>query len=75
VARGGRPLVICPEGDVPEVSGSSDAFVSIEVPATADCLQSILSIIPLQLISYHVACAKGLDVDCPRNLAKSVTVE
>jgi len=74
VARGGRPLVICPQGDIPEVGGV-DAFDAIEVPSTADCLQCVLSIVPLQLLSYHIACAKGLDVDCPRNLAKSVTVE
>ena len=74
VARGGRPLVICPEGDIPTVGGA-DAFDAIEVPSTADCLACVLSIIPLQLLSYHIACAKGLDVDCPRNLAKSVTVE
>ena len=46
-----------------------------QVPETVDCLQCVLSIIPLQLLSYHVACAKNLNVDQPRNLAKSVTVE
>jgi glucosamine--fructose-6-phosphate aminotransferase (isomerizing) len=75
VARGGRPLVICPEGDAPTVQGGSSGFDCIEVPQSADCLQCVLSIVPLQLLSYHIACAKGLDVDCPRNLAKSVTVE
>ena len=74
VARGGRPLVICPQGDIPKVGGA-EAFDTIEVPSTADCLQCVLSIVPLQLLSYHIACAKDLDVDCPRNLAKSVTVE
>lgn len=73
VARGGRPLVICPEGQRPDVGDGK--FDIIEVPETVDCLQCVLSIIPLQLLSYHVACAKNLNVDQPRNLAKSVTVE
>ena len=47
----------------------------IEVPHTLACLAPLLSVIPLQLLSYHVAVAKGLNVDQPRNLAKSVTVE
>lgn len=46
-----------------------------QVPQTVDCLQGLLSVIPLQLLSYHVAVLKGCNVDCPRNLAKSVTVE
>ena len=47
----------------------------IEIPETLACLAPLLSVVPLQLLSYHVAVAKGLDVDQPRNLAKSVTVE
>ena len=47
----------------------------IEVPAVADYLQPIVSVIPLQLLAYHIAVARGCDVDKPRNLAKSVTVE
>jgi len=47
----------------------------IEIPATDEFLQPILSIIPLQLLAYHIAVARGCDVDKPRNLAKSVTVE
>ena len=47
----------------------------IELPETLACLDPLLSVIPLQLLSYHVAVAKGLNVDQPRNLAKSVTVE
>ena len=54
---------------------SRHAYKTIEVPETVDCLQGILTVIPLQLLSYHLAVKKGLDVDCPRNLAKSVTVE
>ncbi|KAG0285568.1 glutamine--fructose-6-phosphate transaminase (isomerizing), partial [Dissophora globulifera] len=48
---------------------------TIRVPQTVDCLQGILTIIPLQLLSYHLACLAGVDVDFPRNLAKSVTVD
>lgn len=71
-ARQGRPVIICNEGD-DEVKGL--AFRTLEVPKTVDCLQGILSVIPLQLLSFHIACRRGYDVDCPRNLAKSVTVE
>ena len=54
----------------------SDSFLfSSQVPRTVDCLQGILNIVPLQLLSYHVAVKKGFNVDCPRNLAKSVTVQ
>ena len=47
----------------------------IELPATAELLAPILEIVPLQLLAYHVAVRRGCDVDQPRNLAKSVTVE
>ena len=47
----------------------------VEVPRTIDCLSPILTVIPLQLLAYHLAVALGRDVDKPRNLAKSVTVE
>jgi glucosamine--fructose-6-phosphate aminotransferase (isomerizing) len=73
VARHGRPIIICNQGSVPTISGKT--FRTIEVPQTVDCLQTILTVIPLQLVSYHIATLRGLDVDCPRNLAKSVTVE
>ncbi|KAL9979022.1 hypothetical protein ACROYT_G016614 [Oculina patagonica] len=71
-ARQGRPILICNEGD-DEVKGH--AFRTLEVPKIVDCLQGILSVIPLQLLSFHIAVLRGYDVDCPRNLAKSVTVE
>jgi len=73
VARQGRPIVICPIGDHPEAAGVR--LPTIEVPQLVDCLQSIITVLPLQMLSYHIATAKGYDVDCPRNLAKSVTVE
>ncbi|XP_065143593.1 glutamine--fructose-6-phosphate aminotransferase [isomerizing] 2 [Paramisgurnus dabryanus] len=71
-ARQGRPIILCCQND-PEISKM--AYKTIELPHTVDCLQGILSVIPLQLISFHLAVLRGYDVDCPRNLAKSVTVE
>ena len=47
----------------------------IRVPATIELLQPLLTVIPLQLLAYHIAVLRGCDVDQPRNLAKSVTVE
>ncbi|EAA28758.3 glucosamine-fructose-6-phosphate aminotransferase [Neurospora tetrasperma FGSC 2508] len=72
VARKGKPVVICNESDAE--FQTSDA-VKIEIPKTVDCLQGILNVIPLQLIAYWLAVMEGLNVDFPRNLAKSVTVE
>lgn len=71
-ARKGRPILICEEGDEETMSFSTR---SLQIPRTVDCLQGILTVIPLQLLSYHIAVLRGCDVDCPRNLAKSVTVE
>ncbi|KAL5604339.1 hypothetical protein BROUX41_002311 [Berkeleyomyces rouxiae] len=71
-ARGGKPIVICNEGD--ENFGAGEAM-KIEIPKTVDVLQGILNVIPLQLIAYWLAVLEGLNVDFPRNLAKSVTVE
>lgn len=72
ISRHGRIIAIVTEGDE-EVKEMVDDV--IEVPNTLACLAPLLSVIPLQLLSYHVAVAKGLNVDQPRNLAKSVTVE
>uniref|UniRef100_A0A3B4WPY7 glutamine--fructose-6-phosphate transaminase (isomerizing) n=1 Tax=Seriola lalandi dorsalis TaxID=1841481 RepID=A0A3B4WPY7_SERLL len=71
-ARSGRPIILCCQDD-PEVT--KNAYQTIELPHTVDCLQGILTVIPLQLLSFHLAVLRGYDVDCPRNLAKSVTVE
>lgn len=71
-ARDGRPIIICEEGDK---ETASHAFMTFEIPHTVDCLQGILTVIPLQLLAYHIAVLRGCNVDCPRNLAKSVTVE
>jgi len=72
IARGGRPIVICNTND-PEFP--PEKVERIEVPQTADLLQGLLNVIPLQLMAYWLAVAEGLNVDFPRNLAKSVTVE
>ncbi|CAN9514927.1 unnamed protein product [Ophioblennius macclurei] len=71
-ARSGRPIIICSQDDS-EVT--KNAYQTVELPHIVDCLQGILSVIPLQLLSFHLAVLRGYDVDCPRNLAKSVTVE
>ena len=71
-ARKGRVISIVTEVDK-DVKGISD--YSFEIPDTEECLVPLLSVIPLQLLAYHIAIAKGRDVDQPRNLAKSVTVE
>jgi len=72
ISRKGHIIAVVTEGD-DHVSKMVDDVV--EVPSTLACLAPLLSVIPLQMISYYVAVAKGLDVDQPRNLAKSVTVE
>lgn len=71
-SRKGRILAIVTEGDehVREIADNV-----IEVPKTENCLVPLLSVVPLQILAYYVAVDKGLNVDMPRNLAKSVTVE
>ncbi len=71
-AREGKVLAIVTEGDE-EIGAMVDHVV--EVPPTTDLLSPILAIVPLQLLAYHIAVRRGCDVDQPRNLAKSVTVE
>jgi len=71
-ARKGRILAIVNEGD-DQIENMVDHV--IKVPKTHNMLTPILTVIPLQLIAYHIAVKKGLNVDQPRNLAKSVTVE
>ena len=71
-ARQGKIISIVTEGDT-QVTGMSD--FCIPIPKTEECLTPILTVIPLQLLAYHIAVAKERDVDQPRNLAKSVTVE
>lgn len=69
-ARKGQPIIICNDDDQDIPEGAK----TIGVPRTIDALQGLLTVIPLQLLSYHLAIAAGVDVDFPRNLAKSVTV-
>ena len=71
-ARQGRVIAVVSEGDE-QVRKIADYV--IEVPETEECLTPLLTVIPLQLLAYHIAVVKGCDVDQPRNLAKSVTVE
>jgi glucosamine--fructose-6-phosphate aminotransferase (isomerizing) len=71
-AREGRVIAIAHEGDR-EIAARADVVVA--VPASAELLAPLLTVIPLQLLAYHVAVRLGRDVDQPRNLAKSVTVE
>ena len=72
LARNGRILAIVTEGDDEVKKIARD---TIEVPPTLAMLAPLLSVLPLQMLAYHIAVLKGLDVDMPRNLAKSVTVE
>jgi len=71
-ARKGRLIVIANEGDT-EATKQADHVITI--PKTLDMLYPILSVVPLQLLAYHIAVLRDCDVDQPRNLAKSVTVE
>jgi len=71
-ARGGRVIAIVTEGDT---ALDKLADHRIEIPETLDLLTPVLSVVPLQLLAYYIAVRRGCNVDQPRNLAKSVTVE
>jgi glucosamine--fructose-6-phosphate aminotransferase (isomerizing) len=71
-SRGGHVIAVATEGDEEIRSMTEDVFY---VPQTIEALQPIVNVIPLQLLAYHAAVLRGKDVDKPRNLAKSVTVE
>ncbi len=71
-ARGGRTIIVATEGDK-NIGKHADHLIS--VPDVPEILQPMLTVIPLQLLAYHAAVLRGHDVDKPRNLAKSVTVE
>ena len=71
-ARSGKVIAMATEGDE-EIRESADHVFYI--PAAPELLLPILEIVPLQLLAYHIAVRRGCDVDQPRNLAKSVTVE
>lgn len=72
IARKGRVIALVTEGD--EIIKNMAEFV-IEIPETEEALTPLLSVVPLQLLAYHIAVLRGCNVDQPRNLAKSVTVE
>jgi glucosamine--fructose-6-phosphate aminotransferase (isomerizing) len=74
-ARGGKIIVVATEGDekIKSALGQTDHLIT--VPDAPEILQPMLTVIPLQLLAYHAAVLRGYDVDRPRNLAKSVTVE
>src|SRR5262245_27717235 len=71
-ARKGPVIAIASEGDE-EIAAVADDV--IEVPQVPEYLQPLVTVVPLQLLAYHIALLRGCDVDKPRNLAKSVTVE
>ena len=71
-ARGGRVTALVTEGDT-QIQKFADHIIAL--PDTLECFQPLIASIPLQLLAYHIAVCKGKDVDRPRNLAKSVTVE
>src|SRR6476619_2534194 len=71
-ARGARTLVIAEDGDEDVVPFADEV---IRIPQSSPLLAPLLSVVPLQVFALHLSTAKGLDVDQPRNLAKSVTVE
>jgi glucosamine--fructose-6-phosphate aminotransferase (isomerizing) len=71
-ARGGKIIAVTTEGD-PKIKRLAEHV--IYVPKTMDILSPVINVIPLQLLAYHIADMKNIDVDKPRNLAKSVTVE
>ena len=71
-ARSGHVITVASEGDT-RIKSVSDYV--IHIPATEEMFSPILAVLPLQLLAYETAAAAGLDVDQPRNLAKSVTVE
>ena len=71
-ARGGMVITVATEGDE-LIQNMADHI--LWVPETPWMLSPIITVLPLQLLAYHIAAIRGLDVDQPRNLAKSVTVE
>ncbi len=71
-ARKGKIIAIITEGET-QINEMADH--TIEIPDCEECLMPLITVIPLQLLSYHVAVMRGCNVDQPRNLAKSVTVE
>ena len=67
-------VALLPQGDEKAAELKAVGCSVYEVPYVEECLQPIVNIVPLQLLSYHLTCLRGFNVDQPRNLAKSVTV-
>ncbi|KAG2426550.1 hypothetical protein HXX76_011775 [Chlamydomonas incerta] len=74
LAREAQLYILCNENDESMKQYEAKGCKLIQVPETVDCLQPVINIVPLQLLSYHLTVLRGLNVDQPRNLAKSVTV-
>jgi len=74
-ARRGRVVAVVSAGDATGAAALDESDVRFEIPATAELWSPLLTVLPLQLLAYHIALRAGRDVDQPRNLAKSVTVE
>jgi glucosamine--fructose-6-phosphate aminotransferase (isomerizing) len=76
LARNARLIILCTAGDANMHAYRDNArgCTLVEVPETDEALQPVVNIVPLQLLSYHLTTLRGLNVDQPRNLAKSVTV-
>jgi glucosamine--fructose-6-phosphate aminotransferase (isomerizing) len=72
-ARGATIVMVVEKGDEDQVAGVADHIIA--VPRSDDLICTVTAVVPLQFLAYHVATARGLDVDKPRNLAKTVTVE
>ncbi len=72
-ARHGKVFLVSDKAGISQAGKAP--FGTIEVPDCERAIQPIITVVPLQLLAYHVAVEKGTDVDQPRNLAKSVTVE
>jgi len=73
VAKRKGAVIVITDGDKSDFEGKAEYV--FQVPSTLECFFPLLGVVPLQLLSYHIADLRGLDVDRPRNLAKSVTVE
>lgn len=71
-ARGGKVIIVATDGDEQAANLADDV---LWIPSAGWMVNPILAVIPLQILAYHIAAMRGLDVDQPRNLAKSVTVE
>jgi len=75
IARGGKVILLSDAQGIARMNAAARPYASIELPEVDPFVAPLLYAIPIQLLAYHTAVVKGTDVDQPRNLAKSVTVE